>query len=80
MGREAYLAFLPSPRKINDDEPINLDFGEVVTFSPSWGDEFLRPLVEKYGDHLVLVKTDNPSVIATVEILEKSHKLKFKWA
>jgi len=78
-GREAYAAFLPSLREITDSEAIGVNFDGVVTFSPSWGDEFLRPLAEKYGDRLALVKTDNPSVIASLEILEKSNKLKFKW-
>lgn len=78
-GREAYAAFLPSLREAGTREMISVHFDEVITFSPSWGDEFLRPLAKNYGDRLTLIKTNNPSVIATIVTLEKSNKLKFSW-
>lgn len=45
--------------------------------SPSWGDEFLTPLLREYGDRLILKNTQNPSVKATIEILEQINKRKF---
>lgn len=76
-GREAYSAFSPSLRDVKPDELVDVDFDGVITFSPSWGDEFLRPLFEAYGHRLILKNTTNPSVLATLETLEKVNNLKF---
>ncbi len=76
-GREAYSAFSPSLRDINSEELVDVDFDGVITFSPSWGDEFLRPLSVAYGHRLILKNTTNPSVLATLETLEKVNNLKF---
>ena len=43
-GREAFAAFKPVLKDLTSDEKIEVDFKGVITFSPSWGDEFLRPL------------------------------------
>jgi hypothetical protein len=71
-GKEAFLAFQPALKDVKGDEAIEVDFDGVLTFSPSWGDEFLTPLLNKYGERLVLKNTGNPSVKATLEILEES--------
>jgi len=42
-----------------------------------WGDEFLTPLCKRYKERFKLIKTDNPSVIATIETLEEVHNIKF---
>jgi hypothetical protein len=75
-GREAYSAFTPTLNE-NKDKEIEVDFSGVTTLSPSWGDEFLRPLHEKYGDNLTLKVTDNLSVKLSIEILEEANKIKF---
>lgn len=79
-GQEALAAFQPTLRAVKADEVINIDFRGVITFSPSWGDEFLSPLLRQFNDRLLLMPTNNPSVKATIEILEFSHRQKFKWA
>jgi hypothetical protein len=68
-GREAFLAFSPVLKDLKENESIKVSFDGVITFSPAWGDEFLTPLLNKYGSRLILMKTDNPSVKATLEIL-----------
>ena len=65
-------------RDIKNNEKIEVDFKGISTFSPSWGDEFLTPLWNKYRDKLVLKITSNLSVIATIEMIEAIHKKKFK--
>jgi len=77
-GREAYLAFLPSLKAVAEDEEVSINFADVITFSPSWGDEFLRPMAEQYGERLTLLNTDNLSVVASLDIIERSDNLKFK--
>ena len=69
-GKEASLASQSLFKDLKDDEMIEVDFDGVSTFSPSWGDEFLTPLLNRYGDRLVLKNTNNPSVKATLEILQ----------
>jgi hypothetical protein len=67
-GREAFLsveAYLLSGLKEN--EPIEVDFDGVDVLAPSWADEFITSLKEKYGDRVKLLKSDNPSVIASLK-------------
>ena len=77
LGKEALAALTPQLPKENT-EKIIVDFSDVTTFSPSWGDEFLSPLQLKYQNNLFLKNTDNPSVQATIEILEETNKVKFQ--
>lgn len=71
-GKEAFSALQPFLKDAKDGEVIKVDFDGVLTFSPSWGDEFLTPLLNTYGNRLLLENTENPSVQATLEILEKT--------
>lgn len=77
-GREAFLAFQPNLQDVGENENVEVDFSGVLTFSPSWGDEFLTPLLTTFDSRLVLKNTSNPSVQATLEILEKSTGKTFK--
>lgn len=70
-GKEAFSAFLPVLRQASQDEEVIVDFDGVITFTPSWGDEFLRPLREMFPGRVALKRTDNASVLATLEMLEK---------
>ncbi len=80
LGRESYLAMQPSFATLVENEPIEIDFLNVMSFAPSWGDEFLTPLIRKYGDRVVLKNTDNSSVQATLEFLQDIHGLRYKKA
>ena len=77
-GKEAFSAFKPSLKDISNSEILEVDLIGVITFSPSWGDEFLRPLIEQYNDRVFLKNTQNPSVQATLAILERANNLKFQ--
>ena len=77
-GREAFAAFQPQLVGLSENENLELDFDGVITFSPSWGDEFLSPLIKQYGSRLVLMNTSNLSVKATLELLEKINQIPFK--
>jgi lysophospholipid acyltransferase (LPLAT)-like uncharacterized protein len=70
-GKEAFAAFQPTLKELTAGENLEVDFDGVITFSPSWGDEFLTPLRDQLGERFVLLSTDNPSVKATIELLEK---------
>ncbi|MEI6587968.1 MAG: DUF4325 domain-containing protein [Candidatus Moraniibacteriota bacterium] len=76
-GREAFSAFRPSLENLPETENVEVDFSGVITFSPSWGDEFLRPLEEKFGQKTIFTNTQNPSVKVTLELLEEVNKTKF---
>ena len=77
-GKEASLASQSFFKDVKPDEIIEVDFDGVLTFSPSWGDEFLTPLSNAYGDRLVFKNTSNPSVKATLEILQTTIGKQFK--
>jgi len=77
MGKEAFLAFQPALNGKKTGEEIEIDFEGVLTFSPSWGDEFLSPLLEKYKEGVSFKNTDNLSVKATLEMLQEISKKKF---
>ena len=70
-GKEAYNAFFSTLQSVSNDEEIEIDFDGVVTFTPSWADEFITPILDTYGNRVKLVHTDNPSVEATLRLLEK---------
>lgn len=70
-GKEAWLAFQPVLNAVTKDEEIVVDFADVVVLTPSWADEFLTPLRERFSSRLELQHTDNPSVSATLAILNK---------
>ena len=71
-GKEAWLAFQPVLNETPDNEEIIVDFSDVVVLTPSWADEFLTPLRNRFGELVTLRNTDNVSVTATLEILEKN--------
>jgi len=78
FGRESFVAFESSLRKVKNNEKVIVDFEGVVTFTPGWGDEFLSSLLNKFGEYLILKNTDNLSVQATLKLLEKVHNINFK--
>jgi len=71
------LAVQPILKEVKKSENVEVDFEGVLTFSPSWGDEFLTPLLNTYGDRLILKNTNNPSVLATLDILQITIGKKF---
>lgn len=77
-GREAFAAFQSQLVALSENDNLELDFEGVITFSPSWGDEFLSPLLKQYNERLILLNTNNPSVRATLELLEKVNEKPFK--
>lgn len=80
-GKEALAAFQPSLKSISPDENLEINFSEVITFSPSWGDEFLTPLQNQFKDRLTLTNiSDNPSIIESLKIIEQTSHLPFKIA
>lgn len=77
-GKEALAAFNPTLVTATDNEEILIDFDGVVSFTPSWGDEFITPLYKRFGDRVKLINTVNSSVQATISLLEQvnGHKLR----
>ncbi len=76
-GREAFAALQPQLSFLGENENLEFDFEGVITFSPSWGDEFLTPLLKKYEGRAILKNTGNPSVKATLELLEEISQHEF---
>lgn len=70
-GKEAWLAFQPALNGTSTDEEIIVDFEGVIVLTPSWADEFLTPLNEKFKQSVKLRNINNPSVKATLAILDK---------
>ncbi len=70
-GREALAAVEPLLQNIAENEMLKLDFKGVTTFTPSWADEFVTNLVDRFGDRVYFVNDKNPSVRVTLEFLKK---------
>ena len=68
-GKEAWLAFQPTLHEVSKDEGMIVDFEGVEVLTPSWADEFLTPLRQRFKGKVKLRNTDNPSVIATLATL-----------
>ncbi|MBI4426374.1 MAG: hypothetical protein HY567_02255 [Candidatus Kerfeldbacteria bacterium] len=78
LGREAFAAFRATLERERRAEPIVVDFEGVTTFSPSWGDEFLGALLDVVDGPLIVRQATNPSVQATLELLEKIYGPRFR--
>jgi len=78
LGSEAFRAFQTTLVQLPMNEELEINFSGVLTFSPSWADEFLSPLLDKLGERLVLLQSDNLSVQATLKILQEANKKSFK--
>ena len=70
-GREALAAIEPRLKNLSEKEIIEIDFEGVVTFTPSWADEFITKLQSRFGKRVCLAKTDNLSVKTTLDILSR---------
>jgi len=70
-GKEALAAINSELQNLQPDEVVEVDFSGVVTFTPSWADEFLSNLFKKFNERVVLKNTENPSVKATLKFLEE---------
>lgn len=68
-GRDALLAASAYLQPVSDTEPIEVDFTDVHVLTPSWADEFITGLRAKYGERVVLLPSDNPSVQLTLETI-----------
>ena len=69
-GREALAAFLPSLKNLPAAELVEISFDGVNTLAPSWADEFLSGLRQLFWGRLKLRPSNNPSVKATLKLLE----------
>jgi len=76
-GKKAFLVVKKILKDLKENEIIEVDFEGVLTLTSGWGDEFLTPLLNTYGERLTLKNTENPSVQATLEILQKIAGKKF---
>ena len=70
-GKEALATIEQQLQTLSENSIIEIDFDGVITFTPSWADEFLTKLMERFGNRVILLNTKNPSVIATLSILKK---------
>lgn len=71
LGKEAFLAIKPVISGISGKEKLEIDFEGVSSLSPSWADEFLRPLLEEHGQRVCLENVDNDSIKRTLSFLEE---------
>lgn len=75
-GREAFLAMEAYLIKdINTSEEIIIDFARVKVLTPSWADEVITKLAEKFKN-IKFINTDNPTVKSTLDILRQYSGLK----
>lgn len=75
-GREAFLAIQAySIRGLKADEEIVIDFSGVKVLTPSWADEVITKLAEKFKN-IKLINTDNPTIKPTLETLREYSGLK----
>lgn len=78
-GREAYRAMEAAFQGLKEGEEIILDFDGVNTFSPSWGDEFIIALINNLKNKVILLNTQNKSVIETLKLLSEINKIDFNF-
>ena len=70
-GREALAAIEPLLLNVSENEVLGVDFEGVTTFTPSWADEFITKLVDRFGKRVRFVNDGNLSVRVTLELLKR---------
>ena len=68
-GHEAFLVFCSSFKPKNSDEILELDFSGVKVLAPSWADEFISSIKEKFANRVICPPCDNASVIESLKFL-----------
>lgn len=75
-GREAFLAMSAYLTKgVDKNEPIEIDFTDVKVLTPSWADEVITKIAEKFKN-VRLSNTENATVQATLKTLREYSGLK----
>jgi hypothetical protein len=76
-GREAYLAMLAyTLADTKEDEVIEIDFDGIKVLAPSWADEVITKIAEKYKNVVLLNADKNGTVMSTLKILREYSDLK----
>lgn len=73
-GKEAWLAFQPTLNDVQENEEVIVDFSDIAVLTPSWADEFLTPLNNRFPKNVRLINTDNASIKATLVTLATLEK------
>lgn len=68
-GREALAAMAAYLPQVGASEPIELDFEGVLVVAPSWLDEVLSGLRERFGDRVRCLPSKNESLAASLAVL-----------
>ena len=75
-GREAFLALESYQLKdVSADELIEIDFEGVKALTPSWADEVVTKIAERFKN-VKLLNTENITVEATLKTLREYSDLK----
>jgi len=75
-GREAFLAMESYLLKnLPKNEPIEIDFSGVKALTPSWADEVVTKIAEKF-ENVKLLNTENATIQATLKTLREYSDLK----
>jgi hypothetical protein len=75
-GREAFMAMESYLLKdLPKDEPVEIDFSGVKALTPSWADEVITKIAERFKN-VKLLNTENATVQATLKTLREYSDLK----
>jgi hypothetical protein len=75
-GREAFLALESYQLKnLSEDEPIEIDFEGVKALTPSWADEVVTKIAERFKN-VTLLNAESMTVQATLKTLREYSDLK----
>ena len=75
-GREAFLALSAYLTKgLPGNELIEIDFAGVKVLAPSWADEVITKIADKF-ENVKLLNTENATVQATLKTLREYSGLK----
>ena len=69
-GKEAAAIILSSFKPSSDREPIDLDFTGVEVIAPSWLDEVLTALRDRYGKRVGCLASDNLSRQESLKVID----------
>lgn len=68
-GHEAFLAFCSTYKFDDPQELIEFDFAGVNVLAPSWADEFISSIKQKFPNPISCLPSSNASVIESLKFV-----------
>ncbi len=76
-GTEAFVALERNMRDMPEGEVLFFDFSDIITFAPTWCDEFFGEATIKYPGRIVIDESIGEGLRKPFEVIAEARKIAF---